>query len=116
MIALPLCKWIFICAAPVHHGNRDLQHTEVDRQLTPVVIPVVQHDRPQQLNPRPGKGLFPIHLQAPIPARRLFTHLVQAILGGPNAFIESGVNLREILGLRRIEIRRRSVNLVPLHE
>jgi hypothetical protein len=39
-------KRISIRAAAIDHRQRHFQQSEVDRQLPPMVIPVVQHDRP----------------------------------------------------------------------
>src|SRR6266436_2609117 len=46
--SVALSERIFIRAGAVDDRNRDFQQPEVDRQLTAMVVPMVQHDRPEQ--------------------------------------------------------------------
>ena len=55
-------------AAPIDHRNRDFQQSQVDRELTAVVVPVIQHDRPQNFDPRLAENLLVAQHQTPVNA------------------------------------------------
>jgi hypothetical protein len=60
-------KRIFISAAAVDHRDRYVQQSQINRQLTAVVIPVVEHDRSEHPDAGDGECFFPVERQTPVP-------------------------------------------------
>ena len=109
-------KRVLIRAPPINHRNRNFQQPEVDRQLATVVIPVVQHGRPQNCNPRLAGDRLSLHGETPTCQCCLFTHAAEKVLGCANALVVRGMDLFNRVGTRRVEIGLRDVKSVLLQK
>ena len=70
-----------------------------------MVVPVIQHDRPQHRDSRPAENFFLLEHQAPVRLRLLVRHAFQVIFDLAAALLERRVNLIAVFGLRRHEVR-----------
>src|ERR1700682_207345 len=77
-----------------------------------MVIPVVQHNRPQHLDSRPAEDLSLPERETPRSLRGFLRHVAQVLLHVPDAFRKGGVNLLEIFRWRGHEIALRDVKLI----
>src|SRR6516164_1199914 len=82
------------------------------RQLAPMMIPVVQHDRTQHTGAWLGKNNFSSQCQVPVLLADWSLIPAQALFGRANTLVESRMNFREMFGGGRIEVSLRRVKLI----
>src|SRR5713101_5379291 len=109
-------KRVLISAAAIDRGNRDFQQSEVNRQLTAVVVPVVEHDRSEQPDARNREHFFPFRCQTPVSHGGRFANPAEVLFGSFDARLERGENLFRVVWSGRIKIRSGDVEPVLLRK
>ncbi len=68
-------EWILVRARAVYRGDGNVQLAQIHRQLAAMVVPVVQHDRPQERQARQREHFtFAVHH----PPRRHYRSVIHA--------------------------------------
>src|ERR1700733_10410820 len=60
-----LSKWILVPARPVNRRHRNIQHPQIDGELSAVMIGMIHQDRTQKSDPGHGHQGLPISRQSP---------------------------------------------------
>ena len=94
---------IFIRTASVDDWHRHIQQTQVDRELSAMVVPVVQHDRSQHCDARQRERRLAPDDQRPVLHCRLIAHSLETSRSVFAALLEGVMNFLEVLRRRRYE-------------
>src|ERR1051326_6963859 len=84
---------ILVRRRPVHDRDGHVQQTKVYRQLSAVMVDVVQHVRPQRLELGPTQNLLALKYQPPVCLSRIVGQLAERFLGAADAILELAADL-----------------------
>src|SRR6266849_2514471 len=100
-----LDKWIFVRAGPVNRRHWNIQHSQIDRELPAMVIVMIHKDGSDECDPWDGHQDLSFFRQAPRGGKPGVVHILQGVLGTPQALGESVQDFLATLGLRLREVR-----------
>ena len=107
-------KPVLIGAWAIDRGNGSIEETEIHCELTPVVVPMVQHQGPPNTHSWPAaKFLVTIH-QTPVRLRRFFRGFVKRLFYIAHSLLKRSVYLVHTVRHWRVEVALRNVEGVWL--